>query len=133
MELIPQQVKVIRIAAHATQDIKENEITRLQAVPRANQVVYDKPYKLCLKRVSPNLRPQPTIKVPDHVPSAVTGPSFSRLPVNTMVLRQSARCLEHHWPILDVYLTGRTCEGYWKSSTKMVSLIRFCVKQLVRS
>jgi hypothetical protein len=74
MELIPQQVKVIRIAAHATQDIKENEITRLQAVPRANQVVYDKPYKLCLKRVSQSpMRTQLMIKIPDHVPPAVTG------------------------------------------------------------
>jgi len=69
-----QHVKVIRTAAHATQDIKENKITRLQAVPRANKAVYDQPYKLCLKRVGPSspLRLQLTIKIPDHVPSAVT-------------------------------------------------------------
>ena len=72
MELIPQQVKVIRIAAHATQDIKENEVTRLQAVPRANKAVYDQPYKLCLKRVSPSpIRPKLIVKIPNNVPSAV--------------------------------------------------------------
>jgi hypothetical protein len=64
---------VIRTAAHATQDIKENEITRLQAVPRANKAVYDQPYKLCLKRVSQSpIRPQLIIKILDNVPSAVT-------------------------------------------------------------
>jgi hypothetical protein len=74
MELIPQQVKVIRIAAHATQDIKQNEVTRLQAVPRANTAVYDKPYKLCVKRVGPSspLRLQLINKILDHVPPAVT-------------------------------------------------------------
>lgn len=65
---------MIRTAAHATQDIKENEITRLQAVPRANTAVYDKPYKLCLQRVSQSpMRPQLMIKISDHVPPAVTG------------------------------------------------------------
>jgi hypothetical protein len=67
-----QHVKVIRTAAHATQDIKENEITRLQAVPRANKAVYDQPYKLCLKRVSPSpIRPKLIVKISNNVPSAV--------------------------------------------------------------